>query len=92
MRGPCVGAAKNPGIVKTITIFLTEDPGVFPDVFPSFLDYVHVGGALAKEEPRVLLGSRVAFFSSDAPSRLERYLWTWRNSLESMRDVTEDSW
>lgn len=58
------GRQKNPGIVKTITKnSSTEDPGVFPDVFPSFLDYVHVGGTLAKEEPRVLLGSRgVVFF------------------------------
>ena len=39
------------------------DPGVFPDVFPSFMDYVHVGGALAKEEPRMPLVA--AFNSSD---------------------------
>lgn len=62
----CRGVRKILVLWKPTIHFLTEDPGVFPDVFPSFLDYVHVGGTLAKEEPRVLLGfHRWFFFSSE---------------------------
>lgn len=66
--------------------------GVFPDVFPSFLDYVHVGGTLAKEEPRVShFGTPFALF---CPDHCLWHLWlgipwkaTWISLLSEWADL-----